>query len=259
MNDKPKFDKSDKLDKLDKFEKFDKPALLLLPNLLGEYRHAEVFLPASVFKAMQSIDGLIAESEIEGRRYLGRFDTKKSAAEIPIALFNEHTPESHLDFLLEPIIAGERWGLVSDAGLPCIADPGSKLVLRATQRGIHIQAFVGPSSILFALMLSGLPGQKFFFHGYLEKDQIKRKDQIKHLISQSRNEQATQLFMEAPYRNRHTLETLLETLPEKAWLCVAWDLTLPTQGVMTQTISQWKKCSLPNLDKKPAIFLFHVN
>ena len=236
----------------------DKSALFLLPNLLGEHRYAEVFLPASVFKAMQTIDGLIAESEMEGRRYLKRFETKKPAAEIPVGLFNEHTPDNQLDFLLEPIIAGERWGLVSDAGLPCIADPGSKLVLRALQRGIHIQAFVGPSSILLALMLSGLPGQKFFFHGYLDKDQGKRKDQIKHLVQQSHAEHATQLFMEAPYRNRHTLESLLQTLPEKALLSVAWDLTLPTQGVMTQSISQWKKCSLPNLDKKPAIFLFHV-
>jgi 16S rRNA (cytidine1402-2'-O)-methyltransferase len=236
----------------------DRPALLLLPNLLGEFRHAEVFLPASVFKAMQTVDGLIAESEKEGRRYLKRFLTKKPAAEIPIALYNEHTPDSHLDFLLEPITAGERWGLISDAGLPCIADPGSKLVLRAQQRGIHTQAFVGPSSLLFALMLSGLPGQKFFFQGYLEKDAIERKKQIKHLVEQSRIEHATQLFMEAPYRNRHMLNTLLEMLPENAWLCVAWDLTLPTQGVMTQPIAQWKKCSLPQLEKKPTIFLFHA-
>jgi 16S rRNA (cytidine1402-2'-O)-methyltransferase len=237
----------------------DKPTLLLLPNLLGDYRHAEVFLPASVFKVMQSIDGLIAESESEGRRYLKHFETKKPAMEIPIALFNEHTPDRDLDFLLEPIVKGERWGLVSDAGLPCIADPGSKLVMRAMQRGIHVQAFVGPSSILLALMLSGLPGQKFFFHGYLNRDPAKRREQIKHLAQQSRTEQATQLFMEAPYRNRQTLEALLQTLPDQAWLSVAWDLTLPTQGVMTQLISQWKKCSLPNLDKKPTIFLFHMN
>jgi 16S rRNA (cytidine1402-2'-O)-methyltransferase len=234
----------------------DKPALLLLPNLLAEYRHAEVFLPSSVFKAMQTIDGLIAESETEGRRYLKRFETKKSASEIPIALFNEHTPDNDLDFFLDPIAAGERWGLISDAGLPCIADPGSKLVLRAHQRGIHVQAFVGPSSLLFALMLSGLPGQKFAFHGYLDKDPAKRKNQIKQLLHRSHTEQMTQLFMEAPYRNRHTLETLLQTLPDEALLSVVWDLTLPTQGVMTQKMEQWKKCTLPNLDKKPAIFLF---
>ncbi len=233
----------------------EKPALLLLPNLLGDFRHAEVFLPSSVIKVMQTLDGLIAESENEGRRYLKRFETKKSAAEMPIALFNEHTLDKDLEFLLEPILAGERWGLVSDAGLPCIADPGSKLVRLARQRSIHVQAYVGPSSILMALMLSGLPGQKFFFHGYIDRDQVKRKDQIKILEKQSRSEQATQLFMEAPYRNTYTLEALLESLADQTLLCVAWDLTLPTQGVMTQTIAQWKKCTLPNLDKKPAMFL----
>lgn len=236
-----------------------KPTLLLLPNLLGDYRHAEVFLPASVFKSMQSIDGLIAESETEGRRYLKRFETKKPAMEIPIALFNEHTPDQNIDFLLEPVVAGERWGLVSDAGLPCIADPGSKLVRRAIQRGIHLQAFVGPSSILLALMLSGLPAQKFFFHGYLNKDPATRKNEMKLLVQQSQKEGATQLFIEAPYRNRYTLESLLETLPDHAWLCVAWDLTLPTQGVMSQLVSQWKKCSLPNIEKKPAIFLLSMH
>lgn len=236
----------------------DKPALMLLPNLIGDHRHAEIFLPPSVAKAVKTLDGLIAESETEGRRYLKRFETKKDAMEIPIALFNEHTPDADLDFLLEPIVGGERWGLVSDAGLPCIADPGSKLVLRARQKGIAIQAFVGPSSILMGLMLSGLPGQKFFFHGYLDRDPEKRKVQIKQLGEQSRSERATQIFMEAPYRNRHALEAIVLGLPESAMLCVAWDLTLPTQGVVTQSVQQWKKSTLPNIDKKPAIFLFNV-
>ncbi len=235
-----------------------KPALLLLPNLLGEHRHAEVFLPASVFKAVSTLQGLIAESEREGRRYLSRFETSRPAAEIPIALLNEHTPADHLDFLLEPIVAGERWGLVSDAGLPCIADPGSTLVLRARQRGIHVQAFVGPSSLLFALMLSGLPGQRFCFHGYLDRDPEKRVREIKRLAAQSGQEKRTQLVIEAPYRNRYLLEAFIQTLPEQALLSVAWDLTLPTQGVMTLTVEQWRKCALPQLEKKPAVFLFYV-
>lgn len=236
-----------------------KSTLFLLPNLLGNYRHAEVFLPASVFKAVRFIDGLIAESETEGRRYLKRFETKKPAAEVPIALFNEHTLDRDLDFLLEPVVAGECWGLISDAGLPCIADPGSKLVLRSIQRGVRVQAFVGPSSILLALMLSGLAGQKFFFHGYLDKNPAKRVSQLKHLVQQSHRESVTQIFMETPYRNSHMLESLMQILPLDAWLSVAWDLTLPTQGVMTQRVFQWKKCTLPNLDKKPAIFLFQIS
>jgi len=234
----------------------DKAALLLLPNLLGDQRHQEVFLPSSVAKAVQSIDGLIAESETEGRRYLGRFETKRPAMEIPIALFNEHTPDDHIDFLLEPISKGERWGLVSDAGLPCVADPGSKLVWRARQRGLMVQAFVGPSSILLALMLSGLPGQRFAFNGYLDKEPSKRKLQIQKLAKTSAQDGVTQIVMEAPYRNKHTLEALVSLLPDDALLCAAWDLTMSTQGVVSQSIQLWKKSPLPNLDKKPALFLF---
>jgi 16S rRNA (cytidine1402-2'-O)-methyltransferase len=105
-------------------------------------------------------------------------------------------------------------------------------------------------------MLSGLPGQKFFFQGYLDKDPVKRKKLIQQLANQSQNEKATQIFIEAPYRNRHAVEVLLHSLPESFQLCIAWDITLQTQGVMTCSIQQWKKCSLPNLEKKPAIFLF---
>lgn len=233
-----------------------KPALLLLPNLLGEHRHAEVFLPGSVDKAMKTIDGLIAESETEGRRYLKRFETKKPAAEIPIALFNEQTPDDHIDFLLEPILKGERWGLVSDAGLPCIADPGSKLVFRANRCGIPVRAFIGPSSIFMALMLSGLPGQKFTFHGYLDKMPEKRKKQLLQLMQTAKGERTTQIFIETPYRNRHTLDALLTTLSDDILLCVARNLTMETQSVVTQTVAEWKKSTLPNLDKQPVIFIF---
>ena len=226
--------------------------LILLPNLLGPHKHHEPFFPSSVDKAVSTLDGLIAESENAGRRFLGRFETKKPAREIPIALYSEHTPDEDIDFLLEPLHKGERWGLVSDAGLPCVADPGYKLVRRARQTGIHVKAFVGPSSIMLALMLSGLPGQHFTFHGYLEKDKNKRRQQIAHLERQS----GTHIFIEAPYRNQQTLELLLETLHENTMLCVAWDLTMPDQGILSQPVHIWKKSPLPNLHKKNAIFLF---
>lgn len=232
-----------------------KPALLLLPNLLGEHRHHETFLPASIDKAVQSLDGLIAESQTGGRRFLSRFQTKKPTNEIPIALLNEHTPDDHIDFFLEPIRNGERWGLVSDAGVPCIADPGSKLVRRARQSGIVVQAFVGPSSIIMSLMLSGLPGQQFTFHGYLDKDQEKRQRAIRQMERVSKTDKYTQIFIETPYRNAHTLASLLESLEDTTWLCVAWELTMPTQGVLSQPVALWKKSPLPNLEKKNAIFL----
>ena len=121
-----------------------------------------------------------------------------------------------------------------------------------------MQAFVGPSSLLLALMQSGLPGQKFSFQGYLDRDPENRKQQIKRLAKQSQTEQMTQIVMEAPYRNKHTFEALVLGLPETAWLCAAWDLTMPTQGVVTQTVEQWKKTTPPNLEKKPAIFIFYI-
>lgn len=232
-----------------------KPALLLLPNVLGDVKHHEQFLPESVDKAVSTLDGLIAESEGAGRRFLGRFSTKKPAHNMPLALFNEHTPDADIDFLLEPIRRGERWGLISDGGLPCVADPGAKLVSRARQSGIIVQAFVGPSSILMALMLSGLPGQRFYFGGYLDKDPKKRQDQIREVEKRAKSEQSTQIFIEAPYRNMHLLEALLNTLGEETKLCVAWDITLPTQGVVSQKVELWKKSPLPNLEKKAAIFL----
>lgn len=236
-----------------------KPALLLLPNLLGDSRHHELFLPVSVDRAVESIDGLIAESATAGRRYLGRFNTKRPAAEIPIAVFNEHTPDADIDFFLEPIRKGERWGFVSDAGLPCVADPGAKLVSRARQSGIVVQAFVGPSAVMLALMLSGLSGQNFSFNGYLDKDMQKREVQLKALEKRARADEATQIFIETPYRNKHALETLLKVLHDDTKLCVAWDLTLPAQGVVSQKVSQWKKSPLPQLEKRNAIFLFSTS
>lgn len=237
----------------------NKPALLLLPNLLGDHRHHEPFLPASIEKAMLTIDGLICESEKAGRRYLSRFTTKKPSLDMPIAVYNEHTSDADIDFFLEPIRNGERWGFISDAGLPCVADPGAKIVQRARQSGIVVQAFVGPSSILLALMQSGLSGQRFTFQGYLKADEAGRIKDIKRLESLSRAENSTQIFMEAPYRNMHMLQNLLNTLDERTWLCVAWDLTMPGQGIISEPIQRWKKMPLPNLEKKPAIFLIQVS
>lgn len=236
-----------------------KPALLLLPNLLGDVKHHELFLPASVDNAVSGIDGLIAENPTEGRRFLSRFKTKKPAHDIPIAVFDKNTPDADIDFLLEPIRKGERWGFISDAGLPCIADPGAKLVRRARGSGISIQAFVGPSSITLALMLSGLTGQNFHFLGYLDREEDKRKKQMKDLEKRSKLEQTTMIAIETPYRNQVLLEALVGSLDDSTSLCVAWDLTLPTQGVVSQKVSLWKKSPLPNLDKRTAIFLFDAS
>lgn len=230
--------------------------LFLLPNLLGDLKYHQPYLPASVDKAVSALDGLISESESGGRRYLGRFETKKPAHLIPLALFNKNTPDDHIDFLLEPMLKGEKWGLISDAGLPCIADPGSKLVRRARELGIGVQAFVGPSSITMALMLSGLPAQRFAFHGYLPKDTDERVKEILKLQHDSKVEDSTQIFIEAPHRNDELFRSLVDTLEDGMMLCVAWDLTMPGQGIMSLRVSAWKKTQAPSLNKRCAIFLF---
>lgn len=232
-----------------------KPTLLLLPNVLGDVRHHEPFLPASVDKVVESLDGLIAESETGGRRFLSRFKHAKKPHEIPITLLNEHTKDEDLDFILEPMQKGERWGLVSDAGLPCIADPGAKLVYLARQKGIAVQAFNGPTSILLSLMLSGLPGQRFSFQGYLKKDSTECAAEVKKLEKRAKEDKATQIFIETPYRNKALLDILLSSLSDETLLACAWDLTLPTQGVLSQPVALWKKSPLPALEKRNAIFL----
>ena len=230
--------------------------LYLLPNVLGLVEDYRVFLPVSVEKAVSQIDGLIAESEGEGRRFLKRFQTKKKPHEMPIALLSKKNQE--IDFLLEPVVQGETWGVVSDCGLPCLADPGANLVRRARQLNIPIEAFTGPSSITYALMLSGLSGQAFTFHGYVPK----QVDERSHMLKQwEKVGGMTHLFIEAPYRNLHTFQACLELLQEKTLLCVASSLTLPDQWIHTDFISSWKKQDMQkisnHLSKKPTIFLFH--
>lgn len=233
-----------------------KGSLLLLPNVLGDINDRNQVFPVSIDDAMKEIDGLIAENAQKGRSFLNHFQLKKRPYDLPLAIFNKKTPSSDLDFLLEPMIEGECWGLISDAGLPCIADPGAKLVARARYHGIDVKAYVGPSSIFLALMLSGLPGQRFCFHGYLSKHPQERTKQIKNMQYESFNDKYTQIIMEAPYRNNYLLKDLLANLNDNTKLCVAWDLTLLSQEVLTFSVKRWKKEQLPDLSKKPALFLF---
>ncbi|MBS0622607.1 MAG: SAM-dependent methyltransferase [Verrucomicrobia bacterium] len=212
--------------------------LILLPNLLGE--EGMHLLPPAVAEAAVQLDGLIGENERAARRFLSHFKTKKPVRDIPIALFDQD-----LEFLLEPVEKGETWGVISDAGLPCLADPGCYLVARARQKGIPVEGICGPSSLVLALMLCGLPTQKFRFLGYLERDRSVKELEIGETV----------VFIETPYRNGATLEALLKNLQPRTQLGVAVDLTQPTQEVITGTIEEWRKRELPNLDKRPAIFL----
>jgi 16S rRNA (cytidine1402-2'-O)-methyltransferase len=229
--------------------------LYLLPNLLDKEQEHTCFLPKSVDATMQMLDGLIAEDEKEGRRYLKRFQLKKPLQEFPIRELSEHTSEQEIPSLLDPSRKGEVWGLVSDAGLPCIADPGSKLVAYAHTLNIPVRACVGPSSIFMALMLSGFTGEKFCFHGYLSKQSHERIQEIKRLEQDAKTKHRTHIFMEAPYRNDALFHDLLTCLEPSTHLCVAVDLTAPSEQVISKTVQKWRSTQAPSLNKRPTIFL----
>jgi 16S rRNA (cytidine1402-2'-O)-methyltransferase len=232
--------------------------LLLLPNLLDDKAPSHHdFIPSSVDKAVASLDGLIAESEKAGRRFLKRFSfpPPKTFRDVPLHLLNEHTSSKELEELFVLVQKGGVWGVVSDCGLPCLADPGAKLVFLARQKGIEVRAFPGPSSIMLALMLSGFSGQAFAFHGYLPKEKEALKQKILSLQDRAKKEQSTQIFIEAPYRTLKLLETLVATLSDHTLLCLSWDLTMPTEGVISSTVKKWKSSSYPFLEDKPAVFL----
>jgi 16S rRNA (cytidine1402-2'-O)-methyltransferase len=225
--------------------------LILLPNLLDENASIEQFLPAGVVGAIRSIQGLIAESEKAGRRYLRKFLSHDEMAATPLRLLNEHTKE--LAELIEPLMKGEIWGLISDAGIPCLADPGADLVALAHLRGVAVETYAGPSSIIFALQLSGFSGQKFAFHGYLPKTSPQIEQAILDLEKRAKTE--TQIFIEAPYRSAKMLSLLLSILRPETRLCVAASLTGPQQRVMSQSVAKWKQTQF-SLEKEPTVFLF---
>lgn len=235
-----------------------KPLLLLLPNTLSDQDEGGLGdLPASLQTKVPFLDGIVAESEKEARRYLKRFvyPEGKSFRDIPIRLLNEHTENKDILELLDPIAKGEVWGLISDAGLPCIADPGARLVTLAKKRGIKVEAISGPSSIFLSLMLSGLSAQKFCFQGYLERDPAKLKQQIKELEKESKQKSMTQVFIEAPYRSLNMLSALLETLEGTTKLGVFSNLTCQDEFAETLSVDGWKKREKPDLHKKPTVFL----
>lgn len=219
--------------------------LYLLPNLLDESLEHDLFLPSSVGQVVSSLDGMIGESEKSARRYMKRFTER--FREIPIQLLNKHSEE--LDCLIKPLQRGEKWGLVSDAGLPVLADPGAHLIRRLHTLNIPVETFPGPSSIIYALQLSGLPAQHFIFHGYPPRDEKTLKEILRTLAKDQ-----THLFIEVPYRTDKFLNYLIDHLQGETDLSISWNLTLPSQGVRTQTIAQWKK-KLPMLGRVPAVFV----
>ena len=234
-----------------------KGALYLIPVPLGQTIVADV-LPNPVQECAKRLKHFVAENAKSARVFLKSLPSDTPLQEIEIQELNEHTPHTALSELLAPLIAGNDVGLISEAGCPAVADPGAQLVARAHDEGISVLPMIGPSSILLALMGSGLSGQNFAFHGYLPAKDDQRRKKLQELEKDSRQEKRTQIFIETPYRNRQMLETLITTCSPNTRICVATDLTLSSESILTRTPAEWRRQGVPVIDRRPTVFLLQA-
>lgn len=229
--------------------------LYLIPVPLGDNDPAEV-LPQTIQRTIDFIDDFIVENEKDARRYIKAIHPQKIQATLRLQSLNKHTDSKEHQAMIAPCLEGKNVGLMSDAGCPGVADPGAAIVKLAHEKGIQVVPLVGPSSILLAMMGSGMNGQSFAFNGYLPIDKSEKKSALKNFEKLSQDKKQSQLFIETPYRNNKLLEDVLQTLQPSTHLCIAADLTLPTEFIKTARVQDWKKIKV-DLHNRPAIFILH--
>ncbi|MGE4290014.1 MAG: SAM-dependent methyltransferase [Salinivirgaceae bacterium] len=227
--------------------------LYLIPITLGE-SSIESVIPAEVRSQTIKLRHFVVENIRTARRYLRKLDPTFPIDETQFFELNKHTSPEQISTYLKPIHQGFDLGVMSEAGVPGVADPGSDVVALAHLKNIAVVPYVGPSSILMVVMAAGLNGQNFAFNGYLPIKPNERASAIKHLEKRSQTEKQSQVFIETPYRNMHLLNDLLHHCQPSTRLCIAVDLTLPTEFIKTDTMANWKK-QLPDLNKRPGIFM----
>ncbi|MFW5431300.1 MAG: SAM-dependent methyltransferase [Methylophilaceae bacterium] len=228
--------------------------LYFIPVTMGADNISEV-LPSDVVNIAQNLNEFIVENEKTARHFLGAIKHKTPIREITIKTLNKSTEEKDIPKLLATLITGKDVGLMSEAGCPGIADPGAKLAALAHKKGIRVAPLVGPSSILLSLMASGLNGQRFTFLGYIAVEKANRIKELKAIEHQSKTHKETQIFIETPFRNQHLLEDILATCDSETELCIACNISLPDEYIVTKRIRAWKQTELPDLHKKPTVFL----
>ena len=227
--------------------------LYLIPCTLGDTAPLEV-LPLLVKKAVEEIDYYIVEHEKDARSFIKSIVPRKSQPDLQFSIINKFTDDAEIPTMLQPCLNGLDMGVISDAGCPGIADPGANVVAQAHRLGVKVVPLVGPSSILLAMMASGFNGQNFAFNGYLPIDKRERRVEIKRLERLSGDIDQSQLFIETPYRNNQMLESLVSVLQPQTNLCVACDITLPTEYILTQTAAEWAHTK-EDLNKRPTLFI----
>lgn len=232
-----------------------KGILYLIPTTLGEGNPMDV-LPQTVKRAIEFIDCYIVENEKTARKFIKSIHPEKVQSTLILSSLNKHTEKSEHNAMIQPCLEGINIGLMSEAGCPGVADPGAVIVKLAHEKGIQVIPLVGPSSILLAMMGSGMNGQSFAFNGYLPIDKDDKKAAIKSFEKLSFEKNQSQIFIETPYRNNKFLEDLLQTLHPNTHLCIAADITLPTEYIKTFKVADWKKNKI-DLHNRPAIYIIH--
>lgn len=229
--------------------------LYLIPTTLGDNEPLEV-MPLSVKKVVEEINHFIVENEKSARGFIKKITPKKSQPDLEIMMLDKYADAMEVRNYLDICQKGISVGLLSEAGVPAIADPGAEVVKLAHEKGIQVVPLVGPSSILMAMMSSGMNGQNFAFNGYLPIDKGDRKREIKFLEKISKDRDQSQIFIETPYRNDKMLADLITALAPSTRLCIAADISLSTEYIKTLTMQEWKR-EKTDLHKRPAIFIIH--
>lgn len=229
--------------------------LYLIPTTLGESNPLDV-LPISVKNAVENLEYYIVENDKTARKFIKTIFAEKVQADLKLSTLNKRTEVTELAAMLEPLSRGISVGLMSEAGCPGVADPGAAIVKIAHEKGFQVVPMVGPSSILLAMMASGMNGQSFAFNGYLPIEKGEKKAAIKAFEKLSFDKDQSQLFIETPYRNNKFIEDLLQTLQPNTLLCIAADITLETEYIKTYRVAEWKKLKV-DFHNRPAIYIIH--
>lgn len=228
--------------------------LYLVPTALGGDPAA--VLPPQTRERLFALTVFMVENAKSARQFLKGAGYPHALQSVTMLSLDEHTTASALPDLLAPLLAGRDCGLLSEAGAPAVADPGALLIRLAHEHAVPVVPLVGPSALLLALMASGLNGQRFAFHGYLPVRTDERRKKLRELEADSRRCDATQIFIETPYRNDALVRDLLEACRDQTLLCIAAELSLPSQLIGTRTIADWRKAP-PSLERRPAVFLLY--
>ena len=226
--------------------------VILFPSLLAPVAPCDV-LPATNIALIREVKYFVVEELRTARRFLKACDKSIDIDSLQFSVLNDHTSPGEVEAMLGPALEGFDIGIISEAGCPAVADPGADLVAAAQRKGVEVVPLVGPSSILLALMASGFNGQSFTFEGYLPIDAGRRSEALNRIIAGARRHH-THIFIETPYRNNKLVSELATKLPAEMLMCVAADITGPTQSIRTMPAREWRKAEY-NFDKRPAIFL----